>query len=162
MLPFRRAHQLDFQGLPTDPVLELAPRALSDHPTVVDHGDLLGELICLLEVLRGEQKRGPLADELAHDRPDLIAAARIQPRRRLVQEQHARAGQQARGEVETSPHPTGVRARRAVGGVRQVEALEQLVRTPASIRGREIEQSPEHLKVLPASQHLVDRRELPG
>ena len=162
IVPFRRAHQLDLQDLPADPVLELAPRALRDHPTVVDHGDLLGELICLLEVLGGEQKRRPLADELAHDRPDLVAAARIQPGRRLVQEQHARAGQQARREVETSPHPTGVRARRAVGGVSQVEALEQLVRPPASLRGREVEQAPEHLEVLPAGQHLVDRRELAG
>jgi hypothetical protein len=91
---------------------------------VVDHRDLLGELISLLEVLRGEQQRRPIADELAHDRPDLIAATRIQPGRRLVQEQHARARQQTRCEVETPPHPAGVRAGRTVGGVSQVEALE--------------------------------------
>ena len=36
-----------------------------------------------------------VADELAHYRPDLNAAARIEAGRRLVQEQHARAGQQA-------------------------------------------------------------------
>ena len=97
---------------------------------MIDHRDLLGELISLLEVLGSEQKRRPLADELAHDRPDLIAAARIQPGRRLVQEQHARPGEQARREVETSPHPTRVRPSRAVGGVREFEALEQLVRPP--------------------------------
>ena len=129
---------------------------------MVDHGDLLCELISLLEVLGGQQQCRPVADELAHDRPDLIAAARIEAGRRLVQEQHARAGHQARCKVKTSPHATGVRACEAVGGVGQVEALEQLVRLPASVRGREVEQAPEHLEVLPAGQHLVDRRELAG
>jgi hypothetical protein len=148
--------------LPANPVLELTARALRDHATVVDHRDLVGELICLLEVLGGEQQRRAAADELAYDRPDLIAAARIQAGRGLVQEQHTRAGKQARCEVETSPHPAGVRARRTVGRVSQVKALEQLVRPPARIRGREVEQRSEHLQVLPARQHLVDGRELTG
>ena len=77
VVPFRRSYELDLQDLPADPVLELAPGALGDHPTVVDHSDLVRELICLLEVLGRQQKRRPLAHELAHDRPDLIAAARI-------------------------------------------------------------------------------------
>ena len=77
VVPFRRSYELDLQDLPADPVLELAPGALRDHPTVVDHGDLLGELIGLLEVLRGEQECRPLPDQLAHNRPDLIAAAGI-------------------------------------------------------------------------------------
>jgi hypothetical protein len=136
VVAFCRVHQLDFQDLPTDPVLELAPCPLRDHPPVVDHRDLLGELICLLEVLGREQKRRPLPDELAHDRPDLDAAARIQPGRGLVQEKHARASQEARCEVQASPHPTRVCPGRTVGGISQVEALEQLVRPPAGVPGR--------------------------
>ena len=158
----RGVHELDLQDLAADAVLELASGALGDHSPVIDDGDLVGELICLLEVLRGEQKRGPVADELAHSRPDLNAAARIEPRRRLVQEQHPGAGQQARCEVETSPHPTGVRARETVGGISQVEALEQRGRPPASICGREVKQASEHLEVLAAGKHLVNRRELTG
>ena len=161
-VPLRRADQLEFQDLPADPVLELAPGPLRDHPTVIDHGDLLRELICLLEVLSGQQERRPLADELAHDRPNLDAAARIEAGRRLVQEQHARAGQQTRRQVETPPHTTGVRAGGAVGGVSQIEALQQLVRPRASIRGREVKQPPEHFEVLPAGQDLVDRGKLAG
>ena len=49
------AGELDLEDLAADPVLELVPRTLRDHATVVDHGDPVGELVRLLEVLGREQ-----------------------------------------------------------------------------------------------------------
>src|SRR5262249_35849061 len=94
-VPLRRVYELDLEDLASDLIFELAGAALGDHPTVVDYRDLVGELIRLPQVLGGQQQRRPLADELTHHRPDLVAATGIEAGRRLVQEQHARAGQQA-------------------------------------------------------------------
>ena len=157
----RGARKLDLEDLAADPLLQLVPGALGDHPAVVDHGDPIRELVRLLEVLGGQQERRSLADELAHDRPDLVAAARVEPGRRLVEEEDPRPRQQARREVEPAAHPAGVGARRAVGGVGEVEALEQLVRTLPRLRRREVEEAAEHHQVLAAREDLVDRRELP-
>ena len=156
------AGQLHLQDLPTDAILELVAGPLRDHPPVIDHRDPVGELVGLLEVLGGEHDRGALADELPHDRPDLVAAARIEARGGLVEKQDPRTGEQARREVEPAAHPAGVRARRAVRGVGEFESLQQLGRPPSRLAAREIEQAPEHLEVLPAAEDLVDRSELPG
>ena len=67
---------------------------------------------------------------------------------------------QARGEVEPAAHPAGVRARRPIGGVGELEALEQLAGPAARLLLREVEQAAEHLKVLPAGEDLVDGGEL--
>src|SRR5204863_7458037 len=114
------------------------------------------------EVLRRQQDRRPLAAKVADDRPDLVATPRIETRRRLVEEEHARLGEQAGREVEPPSHAARVRLRGPVGGVGELEALEQLRRASASLCAREPEQAPEHLEVLAARQQLVDRGELTG
>jgi hypothetical protein len=119
----RGVGQLDLEDLPAHAILELVAGALRDHPPVIDHRDLPGELVGLLEVLGGQQQRGSLGEQLAHDRPDLVAAARIESRRGLVQEQDAGAGEQARREVQAPAHPSGIGPRRPVGGVAELEAL---------------------------------------
>ena len=156
------AGQLDLEDLPADAILELVAGPLRDHPAVIDHRDPVGELVGLLEVLGREHDRRPLAHELAHDRPDLVAAARIEPGGGLVEKQDPRTREQARREVEPAAHPSGVRACRAVGGVGELEALQQLVRPPSRLVAREVEQAAEHLQVLPSGEDLVDGRELPG
>ena len=156
------ARELQLEDLTPDPILELAAGSLRDHLPVVDDGDPVGELVGLLEVLRREQERRPLAPELAHDRPDLVAAARIEPGRGLVEEQDPRAREQARREIQAAPHTARVGARGAIRSVRQVETLEQLGGAAPGLVPRELEQAPEHLQVLAPGQDLVDGRELPG
>jgi len=156
-----RSGQFHLQDLPADPVLELVPGSLRDHRPAVDDGDPVGQLIGFLQVLGGQQQRRPLA-QLAHDRPDLVAAARIQARGRLVEEQHPRARQQARGDVQPAAHATGVGAGGPVRRRRQAEPLEQLAGPSAGLLTRQLEQPPEHLQVLATGQQLIDRRELPG
>ena len=71
-------------------LLELQRRALRDDPAVVDHDDVVGELVGLFEVLRGQQQRGALGDEAAQHLPQIAAAARVQAGGGLVEEQHGR------------------------------------------------------------------------
>ena len=157
-----RAGQFYLQDLAADAILELVPGSLRDHLPAVDDGDPVGQLIGFLEVLGGQQDRCPLAPQFAHDGPDLVAAARIQARGRLVEEQHLRARQQAGGDVEPAAHAAGVGPGRPVSRLRQVEPLEQLAGAAASVLAGQLEQTAEHLQVLPPGQQLVDRRELPS
>ena len=55
----------------TDAPFELRRGALGDHAAVVDHDDLVRESVGLFEVLRGEQHRGAVGDQLADDRPQI-------------------------------------------------------------------------------------------
>ena len=156
-----RAGQFHLQDLAADAVLELVPGSLRDHLPAVDDRDPVGQLIGFLQVLGGQQQRGPLALQLPHDGPDLVAAARIQARGRLVEEQHLRARQQARRDVEPAPHPAGVSPRRPVRRRRQFEPLQQLTGPAPGLLPGQVEQAAEHLQVLPPGQQLIDRRELP-
>ena len=90
---------------------------------VLDH-DLVGELIGLLEVLRREQDIGARGDEGPDRIPQLDAGARVEARRRFVEEQQAGCTDEAGAEVEAASHPARVAAHEAVGGVGEVEAVE--------------------------------------
>ena len=58
--PLLGIEQAHVQRARADRGLELARRALGDHLAVVDHGDPVGELVGLVEVLGAEQDRGAL------------------------------------------------------------------------------------------------------
>jgi len=57
---------------------------------VVDDGDPVGKLVGLLQVLSAEQDRRPLRDQRPDDAPDLVARARVEAARRLVEEHQLR------------------------------------------------------------------------
>ena len=154
--------QLDLEDLAADAVFQLVAGALRNHAAVIDDGDLVRELIRFFEVLRRQQDRRALAAQVADDVPDLVATSRIETCCRLVEEEHTRLREHAGREVEPPPHPARIRLRGSVGGVRELEALEELRRSAACLRAREPEQPPEHLEVLAARQELVDGRELTG
>ena len=122
------AAQRDDHPLAADAGLELGRGAAGDHAPAVDHRDAVGEPVGLLEVLGGEEQRRAVVDELAQDGPEGVARVRVEPGRRLVEEQHGRRRDQAGREVEPAPHAAGVGAREAVAVGGEAEALEQLVR----------------------------------
>ena len=124
---------------------------------MVDDDDLVAELVGLFEVLRREQQRRPLADELADDIPHPDPAARVETRRRLVEKQHLRLTDQAARQIEPALHAAGVGLRLPVGGIDEVEPLEQLRGPFARLRLRHVVEPAEHLEVLSAGQ-LVDQR----
>ncbi|MFB9777453.1 hypothetical protein [Brevibacterium otitidis] len=71
--------------MPADLGFELIGGACGDDASAVDDGDVVGELIGLCEILRGEQQRGAVTDELADDVPQRQPAARIQTGGRFVE-----------------------------------------------------------------------------
>jgi hypothetical protein len=63
-------------------------------------------------------------------------------------------------EVEPAAHPTGIGPHRPVGGIGQLEALDERIGPFASLAGIEAVQAAEHAQVLAAAEHLVERRVL--
>ena len=98
----------------------------------------VAQLVGLFEVLRGEEHRCPQLVDAAHLLPDDQAAHRIQPRGRLVEEEHVRLVHQRRGEVEPTLHAARVALDEAVRRVDQVDELEQLAGTLQRPAAREL------------------------
>src|SRR5205807_350323 len=91
-----------------DEALQLVPGALGDQLAVVQYGDAVGELVGLLQVLRGQEDRDAVVgDQAADDLPHGAAAARVQAGGRLVEEDDAGVSDQGHGEVEPAPHAAG-------------------------------------------------------
>ena len=105
--------------------LELVGRALGDQPPVVEDRDAVGELVGLVQVLRGEEDRDAVGHQAADDVPHGAAAARVETRGRLVEEDDPRVADQGHREVEPALHPSGVVGDRLRGRVDEVELLQQ-------------------------------------
>jgi hypothetical protein len=157
---FVGALELDVEPLAADLVLQLVRGAGGDHLAVVDHHDAVGEAVGLVEVLGGEQHRGAGQHARLDRLPHADAGARVEPGSRLVQEQHRRAGDERGREVEPPAHAARVRLGRALGGVGELEALEQLIGARARLGLAEVVQPSDHLQVLEAGQVLVHGRVL--
>ena len=114
--------------------LEHLRAALAHDPAVVDDGDAAGELVGLLEVLRGEEHGGALGVEPAHLLPQGGAAGGVEAGGGLVEEQHRRLVHERQREVEPAAHAAGVGADPPVGGAGEADALEQHVAAPVGLR----------------------------
>ena len=75
----------------------------------------------------------PPRTRLPQHRPQLVAAAGVEPGGRLVEEEHRRRGDHARGEVEAPAHAARERLHQPVGRVGEVELLEQLAGPPLRV-----------------------------
>jgi hypothetical protein len=107
-----------------DAALELVRGAFGDDLAVVQHSDPVGELVGLLEVLRGEEDGDAARDQVPHDLPHAAAAARVQPGGRLVEEDHPRGADQGHREVQPPAHAAGIGRGRFPGRVDQVDLVE--------------------------------------
>jgi len=70
--------------------LQLCGGSFGDDPALVEHRDPVGQLVCLVEVLGGEQDGDPRRSKLTNDLPHGAAAARVQAGGGLVEENHPR------------------------------------------------------------------------
>ncbi len=104
----------------------------------------------------------PSSDELADERPDVVARLRVEPGRRLVEDQEPRPPDEAGAEVEAPAHAARVAAHHAVGGVLEAEPLERLGGTALGLASAEAVEAADHLEVLAAGERAVDRGELAG
>ena len=97
---------------PSQVALQLVGRALDDDAAAVDDREPRGEPVGLLQVVRREQDRHQLLARQALDLvPHLRARLGVEAGRRLVEEQHLRAVQQADRDVEPALHAARVRLR---------------------------------------------------
>src|ERR1035441_1662823 len=72
-----------------DAPFEVSRGTLGDDAAPVKHRDAAGELVGLLQVLRGEQNGDALGDEIADELPHGVAAARVQAGGGLVEDHGA-------------------------------------------------------------------------
>ena len=142
--------------------LQRLRRSFGDDPAAVDDPDVVGELVGLLQVLGGEEDGGAVFVQPLHLLPDRLAADRVKAGRRLVEEEHARFVDQRGGEVEAALHPARVGAYAAVGGVGEVDPLQQVVGAPASLVGRDALERRLQADQLAAGHQRVERRFLQG
>ena len=138
--------------------LELGERAVHEDPALVEDRDPVGELLGLVEVLRGEQDRGAAVGELADGLPHLQASLRVEAGGRLVEEDHRRAPDQAHREVETATHAARVGRHPPSPGVGEREAVEHVVGDPARLV--EVPKLGDQHQVLASGEDVVDRGEL--
>ncbi len=150
------------QPLPADPSLELPRRAGGDDAPGIDQRQPVRQLVGLLQILRGQADGDAAGDEVADRLPERLAAARVQPGRRLVQEKHLGRADDAGGEVEPAPHAAGVGAHPPVPGIHELERVEQLARPAARVPPPEARQPGDQGQVLVAGSEVVERRELAG
>ena len=75
-------------------------RALGYDQPVGDHRHPVGQGLRLVHVVGGEHDRDARAAQAADDFPRLVARIRIEPGRRLVQEQQVRSANQAQGQIQ--------------------------------------------------------------
>ena len=152
--------EVDLEPLAADAVLELVGGAVGDHAAVVDDRDAVGQPVGLVEVLGGEEDGRAVGDERLDRLPQVEPAARVEPGRRLVEEEHRRARDERGGEVEPAPHAARVRLRHAGAGVAQAEALEQLRGARLGGAAAVAVEAADHGQVLEPGEVLVDRRVL--
>jgi hypothetical protein len=98
---------LDLGG--REQLLELGEGAVHDDPALVQDRDPVGELFGLVQVLGGEQHRRAALGELLDGLPHLDARLRVEPGRRLVEEDDRRVPDEAHRDVEAAAHATRVR-----------------------------------------------------
>jgi hypothetical protein len=131
-------------------------------PAPVEDGDAVGELVGLVQVLRRQQHRGGVVDQVPHHLPEVVAAVGVEAGGGLVQEQHPGVADQAGGEVEAVAHAPGVRLHRPSRGVGELEALQQLVGAGAGGAAGQAQQAGDEVQVLATAERLVQRRVLAG
>ncbi len=152
----------DHDAGPACLVLELRGGARGDDLALVDHHDLVGQVVGLLQVLGGQDQGGALVHQLAEHRPQPRPALRVQPGRRLVEEQDGRRGQQADRQVEPAAHAPRIGLGHPVGGMGEVEAVEEPFGGLDDVLPGQPVERPDEPEVLAAGEELVDGRRLAG
>ena len=150
------------ESLATHLCLELIRGSACDDLPPVDDGDRVRELVRLVQVLRGQQHGRPLCHEALNDLPEPQATARVQTRRRLVEEDDRGSSDQGPCEVQTPAHATGVGLGGPVRRIDEVELLEQLLGPHAGRLAGQVVEPSDHDQVLPPGQVLVNGRVLAG
>ena len=104
-----------------------AGRAEREHLAVVEDRDPLAERVGLLHVVRREQDRQPVPVEVAEDPPEVDSRLRVDPRGRLVEEEHLRPVGERAGDHQPLREPARELEHHRAGTLGEGELVEQLV-----------------------------------
>ena len=117
---------------------ELVDRPVQDELALVDDRDVVGDLLDLVEEVRRDEHRAPvLLDEEADHLPEGRHAGRVEPVRRLVEDQELGIGEQAPGDAEALSHPHRVSLDLAVCVRGEPDALEGAVDVGVRVAAQE-------------------------
>ena len=86
---------------------------------------MFGAILQFVQRVRGDQDGGAVIAQFVQDLVEGLAQRRVEARGRLVQQQHAWPPEQGLGQAQPLPHPLGVGADPAIGGIDQADAVEQ-------------------------------------
>src|SRR5699024_8776137 len=84
--------------------LELSRSSPRDDPPSIENRDLVCKRVCFVEVLRREQNRHALTPKMLNLVPQRAPAARVEPRRRLIEKDDLWPADQADRQIEPSAH----------------------------------------------------------
>ena len=155
-----RVGELDLDEPAGDLTFQLVGAALGDQLPVVEHRDAVGELIGLLQVVRGEEDRDAVADQVANDPPHGATTPGVEAGGGFVEEDDPGIADQGHGQIEPAAHPARVGGGGLAGGLDQVEPVEQ-PGDPASAFGPfQMAEIGHQRQVLFAGQERVHCREL--
>ena len=153
--------ELERDGIAAQVALQLLGRPRGHDAAVARDREPVGEGVRLLEVVRREQDRQPLARGEARELvPHRNARLGVETGRRLVEIDDARAVHECDRDVEPALHPARVAADDAVSGPGEVEQLEQFADAPAHLVPAEALDLRVQRQVLAAGRRTVDARRL--
>ena len=118
-----------------DLLLEVAGRPLGDDLALRDDGDPVAERVCLEHVVRRQQDGLACLLEAADRRPQLPGADRVDPDRRLVEEETGGSWSKPAGDVEPLAHAARVALDPLLLTALEPDELEQLVDPRPLVRG---------------------------
>ena len=135
--------------------------ALGDDPAVGEHRQPVGQCLGLVEVVGGEQDRGALGGQRPDQVPELAAGLRVEPGRRLVEEEQLGAADDAERHV----HPAALAAGQRRGSwlpALSVSPTSSITSSAGARVGVEAGEVPDHLadgqlgRVVGVLQHDAD------
>ena len=126
--------------------LDLGHRRVLHEPAPVDDHDLVDGLRDLGEDVARDEHRAALGRERAEEVAEPADPLRVEPVRRLVEDEHLRVAEERGREPEPLAHPERVALRAPTRGAGQLDEVEQLV----DPRGRDARRGREHAQVVTA------------
>ena len=102
----------------------------------------VADLLDLVEEVGGEEYRSAFRDEAADHVAELVDAGRVEPVRRLVEDQQLRVGEQAASDAESLAHPERVALHALVRAVGEPDAGERAVDASRALPARARPRSP--------------------
>jgi hypothetical protein len=132
---------------------QLAWRSLSGEPALVHDDEPVAELLGFVHVVRRDHQRHPVLLQAIEPVPEQVAGLRVEPGRRLVEDEQVRVRDQGTRDGETSLHAAREGIDPIVGPLGQLGEVEQLLRPLADhLLG--------HIEVAPVDHQVVEHREL--